>query len=150
MAPAIIRRPGEGSINRAFGLPRRFLVRTQDTGGALTVFEEEVPPGAGPPLHVHRREHETFVVLEGTVRFRCDDEETVLGEGGVIVIPPGSPHAFKNEGSANARLLISCTPGGVEGFFETIEAEALEPPGDMPRIAEIAEAHGMEILGPPL
>ncbi|MDQ3933387.1 MAG: cupin domain-containing protein, partial [Actinomycetota bacterium] len=30
----------------------------------------EVPPGAGPPPHVHTREHETFYVLEGEVEFR--------------------------------------------------------------------------------
>jgi len=29
------------------------------------LLEQQVPPGGGPPLHVHRHETEIFYILEG-------------------------------------------------------------------------------------
>jgi quercetin dioxygenase-like cupin family protein len=37
----------------------------EDTGGAFTLIEVLVPPGSGPPPHIHRREDEMFYVLAG-------------------------------------------------------------------------------------
>ncbi|WP_431269814.1 cupin domain-containing protein [Dankookia sp. P2] len=75
----IIRLPGEGTPNRAFG-ERLIRIRASETAGRFAVIEEPVPPGWGPPLHVHAREDEFFQVLEGTFRFRCGD---AVQEGGV-------------------------------------------------------------------
>ena len=147
---AVLRPAGSGESNRAFGLPRRFAIQASDSDGALSVFAEEVPPRAGPPLHVHQREHETFVVLEGRVRFHCDGDEEILGPGGIVMIPPGAHHTFKNVGAETARVVVTFTPGGGEGFFKAVEAEGLEPPADMARIAEIGAEYGLEFVGPPL
>src|SRR3712207_1832397 len=46
--------------------------RNGGTMGAVRVF---VPPGAGPPPHVHSREDEFFTVLRGRYRFRHGDHE---------------------------------------------------------------------------
>jgi len=37
-----------------------FLVTGEQTGGAYFVMEALVPPGGGPPPHIHRNEDETF------------------------------------------------------------------------------------------
>lgn len=150
MTKAIVRPADSGESNQAFGLLRHFKIEKQDSDGALSVFIEEVPSQTGPPMHIHHREHETFVILEGDVRFHCDGEETVLGPGGVIMIPPGAPHTFKNVGEGTARVAITLVPGGAEGFFKAVEEEPLVPPDDMPRIAEIAADYGLEFAGPPL
>lgn len=147
---ATVRPPGSGERNGAFGLPRAFKVESQDCDGAFAVFLEEVPPNAGPPMHIHHREHETFVVLEGNIRFHCEGDESVLGPAGVICIPPGARHTFKNAGDTTARCVVTLTPGGGEGFFKAVEAEGLVPPDDMPRIVEIAAEFGLEFVGPPL
>jgi quercetin dioxygenase-like cupin family protein len=148
--PAIVRTSRDGTTNQAFGLPRQFKIEKQDSDGAFSVFIEEVPGQAGPPMHIHHGQYETFLILQGDVRFHCDGEETELGAGGLITIPPGAPHTFKNVGDGTARIAITMVPGGLEGFFKAVEEERLEPPKDMARIAEIAADYGLEFVGPPL
>ena len=49
-------------------------VKAGDTLGRLTVLEGRMAPQlAGPPAHVHGAHDETFVVLEGQMRFRTGD-----------------------------------------------------------------------------
>jgi hypothetical protein len=45
--------------------------------------------------------------------------------------------------------LITTTPGGAEGFFEEVEAQALHPSRDMAQIVEVAARYGLEFVGPP-
>ncbi len=146
---AVFRPPGSGTPNHAF-FTRRFLVESDDRKGSCTVFRETVPPGAGPPLHVHHREQETFYVISGSIRLHCEGEDQTLEAGGFGLIPPGTKHTFKNEGSTEAEVLVTLTPGGGEGFFKAVEAEQLDPATDMQRIAEIAAEYGLEFVGPPL
>jgi hypothetical protein len=42
-----------------------FLVPAEQTGGNLSVFQATMPEGFSPPRHIHTREDEVFVVLEG-------------------------------------------------------------------------------------
>ena len=51
-------------------------------------------PGNEPPPHVHEREHELYFVLEGTIRFYCEDKVMDVGAGEVVFLPQGKPHAF--------------------------------------------------------
>ncbi len=148
-AAAILRRSGAGSPNRAFDLPRIFLVRSEETGGGLSQWIEEVPPGAGPPLHVHHREVEIFRVLAGRFRFWCAGAVLDPADGDTVVVPRGAPHAFRNVGAAGGELLVTVTPGGAEGFFEEVERQGLHPSRDMPRIVEIAARFHLEFVGPP-
>lgn len=49
-------------------------VKAGDTLGRLTVLEGRMAPQlAGPPAHVHGAHDETFVVVEGQMRFRTGD-----------------------------------------------------------------------------
>jgi hypothetical protein len=70
--------------------------------------------------------------------------------GATVAVPPGIPHGFKNIGEDMARFFVVLTPGGLETFFRAVEAERLEPPADMPRIAELANAADLEFVGPPI
>lgn len=146
---AIVVPAGGGEANTAFGLPRRILVPSAAVGGAYCAFEEMVPPGAGPPLHIHRREQEFFFVRAGVVRFRCEDATLELGPGGALSIPAGARHAFRNVGGHEARLLVTVTPGGLDGFFREIERRGLGP-DDMAAVMEIAARHNLEFVGPPI
>lgn len=141
--------PGGGEENRAFGLPRRFLMTTEQTGGAFCTFEEDVPPGKGPPLHIHKAEHEFFYVLEGEIRFRCEDVTVEMAAGGSVVIPPGARHAFRNIGAETARIVVTLTPGGGDEFFRAVERQGLGP-GDKAAIDALAAEHNLEFVGPPI
>ncbi|NBJ11387.1 cupin domain-containing protein [Microvirga arsenatis] len=146
---ALVRRAGEGTGNRAFDLPRTFIVRSDEAGGSFSHWIENVPAGAGPPMHVHHREQEMFRILSGQFRFWCAGEAQDLTDGDTVLIPKGAPHTFKNTGSSEGQLLITLTPGTGDGFFIEVERLGLHPSRDMPRIVEIAGRYGLEFVGPP-
>ncbi len=54
----IIHPPGSGKRVGVLGHHSTFKVLASQTGGAYAVLEQQVPPGHGPPLHVHRHETE--------------------------------------------------------------------------------------------
>lgn len=147
---ALMHGPGEGEVVEAFGQTYRFRVAPEATGGALALFEDEVPEGSGPPLHRHTGERELFVVLEGRVRIHCEGREREMGPGGSALIPPGAVHAFRGLGPGPSRLLVTLIPGGGAALFRAVAAEGLRMPDDAARVVELAAAHGMEIVGPPL
>jgi len=146
---AIVVPAAGGEPNAAFGLPRRILVPSAAVGGAYCAFEEMVPPGAGPPLHIHRQEQEFFFVRAGVVRFRCEETTLELGPGGAVSIPAGARHAFRNVGGHEARLLITVTPGGLDDFFREVERRRLGP-DDMDAVTTLAARHNLEFVGPPI
>ncbi len=124
-----------------------FLARSEHTGGTVTAFESTVPPGDGPPLHIHTREEEWIYVLEGDLRWKLDGELSNTPAGSFIFIPRGQPHCFQNIGSGDARILISFAPAGMEGFFDK-QAELTEFDPEAFRAA--GAVHGMDVVGPPL
>jgi uncharacterized cupin superfamily protein len=46
------------------------------------------------PPHVHTREDEYSIMLDGEIGFRSNDREVVLGAGGYIIKPRGEVHAM--------------------------------------------------------
>jgi quercetin dioxygenase-like cupin family protein len=105
-------------------------LRSEQSGGAVSVVETTPPPGAGPPLHHHDFD-EAFYVLEGRLTFRLRDEYLNTVRGDLVFAPRGVPHTFANLADQPARQLIVCTPAGFERYFARIAAErdGTEPPG---------------------
>jgi len=135
----------------AGGAIYRIVATAEGTGNKFFAFEATEPPGGGPPLHVHTREEEFFLVLEGEITFTIDGRVTRVGAGGSAFVPRGVAHCFKNRSDKMARLLILFTPGDVEGFFEYGAAVNGQPPSEelmMQRLNELAPEFGLEVLGP--
>jgi quercetin dioxygenase-like cupin family protein len=129
----------------------RIVATPAGTGNTLFAFEATEPPGGGPPLHIHTREEEFFLVLEGEVTFYIDGTITTQGPGGSAFVPRGTPHCFKNTSDRAARLLVLFTPGGIEGFFEYGADDNGHPPSEelmLERLYQLAPAFGLEVLGP--
>src|SRR5678816_4844138 len=61
------RNPTQGRTIAVVGDVYRFLATGEDTNGQYALWEALVPPGGGPPPHVHSREEEGFYVLEGEI-----------------------------------------------------------------------------------
>ena len=59
--------PTEGRTIAVVGDVYRFLATGADTNGKYAMWEAIVPPGGGPPPHVHSREEEGFYILEGEI-----------------------------------------------------------------------------------
>jgi quercetin dioxygenase-like cupin family protein len=128
----------------------------ESTGGAYGLIESWLAAGFSPHLHVHRREDESFWVLEGEMTMRCGDRTFRASRGSYVFMPRNIPHTFVVEGNAPARLLTLVTPGGAEGFFAEVgrpaggdAAPPLEPV-DVERLKKAAERFGAEIVGPPM
>jgi quercetin dioxygenase-like cupin family protein len=131
-----------------------FLVTGEETGGAYFAMEAWVPPGGGPPPHVHTREDETFYVLEGEIEFLLGDEIVAAGPGDFVNVPRGTVHRFLNAGDETARMILTFTPAGMEGFFEDTLEPAPNGSEDVPdnldevaaRYVEAAPRYGLEFV----
>ena len=84
-----------------------------------TVLEAEIDPGGGSSWHVHTKEDETVIVLEGELVLN-DRVRHVLRQGDAHLVPRARRHAFVNESEALVRAYFLCTPGGLERFFREI------------------------------
>lgn len=121
----------------------------------LTVLESQMHPGHAPPLHVHEGEDEAFYLLAGALRFRCGEEEFDVAVGDFVLVPRGTPHAFK-VGPEGAHTLQVATSGCLAGFMEAAGEPApspVMPPDaafDGARVAAVAEQYDMTVVGPPL
>jgi quercetin dioxygenase-like cupin family protein len=102
------------------GDPLTVLLDGNETGGAYTVMEAILPPGGGPPPHVHSLEDEGFLVITGEVTFYLGDNTIVLKPGEYLSAPRGIPHHFVNSGSIEAIVLETATPAGIENFFAEV------------------------------
>ena len=68
------------------------LLDGADTAGAFALFNVTVPPGGGPPLHVHHREDEFFYILEGEAEFMVAGQRSRVGAGTLGIGPKDIPH----------------------------------------------------------
>jgi uncharacterized cupin superfamily protein len=112
-----LRQPGDGRTIAVVGDVYRFLATGVDTNGKYAMWEAIVPPGGGPPPHVHSREEEGFYILEGEITIKGGEERIVATAGMFANMPVGTPHSFKNESDKQARMLISVAPAGLEQMF---------------------------------
>jgi mannose-6-phosphate isomerase-like protein (cupin superfamily) len=85
---------GEGRVVR--GAPGDFWSAGTDTDSRFEMIVEEVPYLAGPPLHIHEFQEDSFYVLSGTLTAQVGDEVVELQPGDFATAPPGVPHTFTN------------------------------------------------------
>jgi quercetin dioxygenase-like cupin family protein len=106
------------------------LLRSEETGGNVSVTEIEVPAhSAGPPLHTHDFD-EAFYMLDGELIFQVDEELVTRGAGELSFAPRNVAHTLANHSEAPARYVLVCTPAGFERHWARVAAEAagVEPP----------------------
>jgi quercetin dioxygenase-like cupin family protein len=121
--------------------------------GRLGMWESIEPEGTALPLHVHQREDEQAVVLEGRVTFWVDDRVHHLCAGETVALPRGVPHAHRVT-SSSARILTVASPGGFERLFTELGVPATPdtPPPPRPNVTartELLAQLGVKAVGPP-
>src|SRR5688572_32786853 len=92
-----VRMSDQGRTVAVVGDVYRFLATGEDTDSKYAMWEAIVPPGGGPPPHVHSREEEGFYILEGEITLQVGDQRIVVAPGMFANMPVGTPHSFKNE-----------------------------------------------------
>jgi quercetin dioxygenase-like cupin family protein len=141
--------PGEGRVGGlAPGVGVVFKLDGADTAGRLSIVEHPFAVGALVPPHIHTREDEFSIVLEGEIGFRSNDAEVVLAAGGYIVKPRGEIHAMWNAGSTPARMIEVISPPGFEAFFRAF-ADITDERAPLPdEIAELGDRYGLPFARP--
>jgi quercetin dioxygenase-like cupin family protein len=153
MSNPTINTPPKGRTIAVVGDVYRFLATGEETDGKYALWEALVPPGGGPPPHVHSQEEEGFYVLEGEITFTIGDQRLVASAGTFANMPVGTPHSFKNESGRPARMLISVAPAGLEKMFFEVgvplpEGSTTAPPPtkeEIEKLLAVAPSYGIEI-----
>ncbi|TCN40079.1 cupin domain [Kribbella orskensis] len=82
------------------------MLSGEQTGGQIGLVEAMVPPGGGPPPHIHERTDETFYMVNGELEFLSGDETFTASSGDVVFLPRGNVHRFHNPGIRPATLVF--------------------------------------------
>lgn len=138
----------------------RILLAGEHTGGTFSLVEDRGRLGCMTPRHVHQREAETFVVLDGALEGWCEGETSVVEAGSVLHLPAGREHAFRVL-SSTAHFYNLITPAGFEAFFAATGSPAGVPfDGELPVVGpvppeaiaalqSVVEPYGCTLTGPP-
>ena len=151
-----LRTATEGRTIAVVGDVYRFLAVADDTNGKYAIWEAIVPPGGGPPPHVHSREEEGFYILEGEITVHISDKRLVATAGMFANMPVGTPHSFKNESDKPAKMLITVAPAGLEQMFFEVGVPVVQgattaaPPKkeEIEKLLAVAPRYGIEIRLP--
>ena len=70
-----------------------------DAGSGFQVKRLTVSPGARLSLQKHKHRAEHWVVVSGTARVTCGNQEFILQPSGATFIPAGTIHRLENPGN---------------------------------------------------
>ena len=131
-------------------------IGSQHSQGQLSIIDHRVPPGFAPPPHIHEASDEALLVLDGQLDGFCGNQAWRAGPGCLVFMPRTIPHGFAVSDAGPARIIIVASPGGFDEFV----AAAGEPAPDLrlpepvlpdpARLTQLAAAHGIQILAPPV
>ena len=123
MGEGQVLRPGEGKVIALPGATLVFKALSGRDSGNYIVVEFTAEPGfCGPRPHMHRVHEELFYVLDGEFDFLVGESITRVGAGSFVNVPPGVAHDFRNPGTQPARWLGMACPGGLERYFDEVQA----------------------------
>lgn len=125
---------------------------------SMSVVQFEAPEGFAPPLHIHRAEDELFVVLDGEIVLFDGPTTHAAPKGTIAHLPSGRPHSFLVVTETARILNVTAVPAAHLQFDEmvvalgsSIDSPAIPQPQpiDPAVVAQVCEAHGIDIVGPP-
>jgi quercetin dioxygenase-like cupin family protein len=144
------------------GEPNDCKVSGKDTDGTMSVFEFT---GSGWPRHLHHDQDEWIYIVEGEFEFQVgkSNKRFRLGAGESVFLPRKVPHVWACVSGKPGKIINVYQPAGkMEDFFR----ELGKPPKDLITAEQLVEktytedqvkslhrlfeAHGMDLLGPPL
>ena len=142
---ALLHGPGEGEHHDAGSAQILIKADGEHTGGSFYLAESTLAPGfGGPPPHRHRRLHDMFYVLEGTLTLLLGEETVEAGPGSFACVPPGVVHTFRNDSDGPVRLLNFNTPAGFEHYMRDLAEAARSGPLTPDVIGRVASRYDFD------
>lgn len=137
---------GRGTLLDVMGTSVEVKVDAGQSAGALNLFEIVAPPGSFVPPHLHRREDETFFVLEGQLEAEAEGRVEVISAGGSIFLPRNGVHSWKTAGSTTCRFLVISNPSGMDRYFPEIATRPGQNPPTPEQLVAISLKYGIEFV----
>jgi mannose-6-phosphate isomerase-like protein (cupin superfamily) len=129
----VVVRAAEAEHHALPGGDLRLLADGPATAGQLSIHRTTLRDGAdGAHPHHHTMAAELFYVLSGSLQVLIGDEVVLAAAGDVVMVPPGTAHAFAAAPGCDAELLAIVTPGAPRfDFFRRLArvASGREAPG---------------------
>jgi quercetin dioxygenase-like cupin family protein len=128
------------TIHNGAGEWLTFERRVESEQGERVVGGTRVSPGAGPPMHVHFQQDESFTVVSGRLGYQREGQSPMYGEAGdSVLFKAGEAHRFWNAGDTD----LLCTayvepPGNVEYLLAELFESQLNNNGRRPSIFDAA------------
>ncbi len=118
------------------------------TADACTLLEVTLPAGQDlGPAHRHDRALELCYALSGSPTVLLGDHPQRAPPGACVVVPPGTPHAYRNDGRDDARFRLLAWPAGHERYYEDLAGMLARTPGGGPlrpeQLARLSERHAL-------
>jgi mannose-6-phosphate isomerase-like protein (cupin superfamily) len=136
--------PGSGRVLKFLGVTHK-LTAVQN-GGAYYLCEAEFGPESGSPLHIHHYEDEVIYVLQGAIDIRLDNDTLYAPSGGIVHLPKKVPHALYNPLKTPLRIMVCAIPGGLENYFDEVDAALQSGSFNDETHKEISKKYGLEWL----
>jgi DNA-binding transcriptional MerR regulator/quercetin dioxygenase-like cupin family protein len=142
------------------GEPMDCKVSAQDTDGAMCVFE--FTGRGGGPRHLHHDQDEWIYVINGEFEFEVGEKRFRLGAGECVFLPRKVAHVWACVSGKEGKIINAYQPAGLmEEFFREIpKLKNLPSQSDVinntyteeqiKAVHQLFDAHGMDVLGPPL
>jgi len=149
LIPALTNRNKENSY-WYIGHLMSLLVTSKETAGQYALLRATERKGLEPPPHIHTKEDETFLIVEGEVEYTVGHQVFKAKEGDVMFLPRNIQHSFKIQ-TEKLETLILLTPGGLENYFVEMSIPAgevqLPPmpqgPPDIKKLVTTASKYGV-------
>ena len=136
--------PGGGTVLKFLGLTHKLT--STETAGAYYLCETLLGPERGTPLHIHHYEDEVIYILEGQIDIRLDNNKLQVPAGGIVHLPKKIPHALQNPLSTPLRIMVYAIPGGLENYFNEVDAALQDGSFNNEVHQQISRKYGLEWL----
>jgi mannose-6-phosphate isomerase-like protein (cupin superfamily) len=116
------------------------------TGGRYALAEAQGERGAGFPCHVHTREDEWLLVLDGELDLRLDGGQRRVGPAEPAILPRRAPHEITVR-SGHARFLTLWDPAGFDEALRVLaDPDPAAPPLPRDDVAALLAGVGVTLL----
>ncbi len=84
--------------------------------------------------------------MEGVIDIQLDNEKLHAPAGGIVHLPKKIPHALQNPLKTPLRIMVHAIPGGLEHYFDEVDAAAQNGLLNAELHTEISKKYGLEWL----